>query len=1126
MALEDLLRPAPPADAATARRDNKHNKPKAKDGSRSSKLHYAWQRDLAGLLVRFLLRVHAGAPAGLATLKEVWRQLHFSQIFEASTPTLPLDHCIELLYAAAADRLLAPLPQAVVEEVVQEVETQQRREAQEEEAQQLRRESLRQQEQQQEEVQQQQQQGQQQQQRQRDEEAALDLEGLLPLSPPAAAGRQHGEGGPFQLPATGRGVAELDVALAELLEAGAGEVAGDSIAALGVAGGGPAATAALAAAAAEGLEAAGLGGGLGDAAADALLAGVAADRAAAAAVLAASGPSAAAAQRAEAAPAAAVEPRAATERAAAAAVSAHDAELEALLLGEHGPTSPSKQRAPPGAERLAPQQAHAAPVAALVAAAEAAARAAAAAAASQAGGAWPVKYLRGASAASHARKLAQQAAVAAQRHAPEQLAHEHLLQQLASHSLELQAGAVLVLHALYFAQPGLEATTLIAQAQVPQKRPSTDGGAQARPTSPRQGAATAAGTETKTKAKVKIYLSTQHQEALLALLPRLQAAGLRDAAAAARALWAARAFALGCSRKPAALPAEAAGGPERLAGMGLANLGGNAGLRLEELAAEREVRFHLASTLPGLGTAYLAPLYQEYEASREQLWALLGEGGQRPESIADLRLGALLHELVELKHIHASPISVGSRINCVMSLYKRGRLRVAAPGSRKPRGTEAPGGAAPGGAAPAGAEPGARRRVVRFSAEEAQTWQHLMAGGGRGEPPPPVRLPAPQPDVAPGAAAAEQWKPPEGSWDEDMPELEGLPSLPSGWGTSAPVAALRPRDYTPGPTDAHGGEATEATVEQRAARREPAGQRPRRRPPQRKAREQGGQAEQEQGDKAQQPAAANRRRKAPAGQAGAQARPEQQQEQAPGPAGGAVAGSGGRKRQRPAAAKAGRAGAEQGTGTRAPPAKRARAGRKEPVAAAAAGPTVPSPPAAAAEAEGPGAGSLADHLAHCAGGGPAAPAAAPAPAWQAARAAVLAAQAEAEEEDYDVEDEGEGPAGPTGDAQQQHEQRQLEQRDGGQGGRPRSEPHGAAPASPAAAAAAATPSASEAAATPAQGGGGESSIGTEEGPAAPAPEERQPEPMAMDTAALKALDALADDVLAQAEAALADSDSD
>ena len=192
-----------------------------------------------------------------------------------------------------------------------------------------------------------------------------------------------------------------------------------------------------------------------------------------------------------------------------------------------------------------------------------------------------------------------------------------LVQQLSSQSLELQAGALLALFALYFAQPDLRPTTTVGAAQVPMGLGAAGGAANRAAGSdegtgegqgegaaqqvdnagsgggsgsgggtgagaPGEGAGERGGGGSRRRGssgdgKVRIYLTAEHRAALLAVLPRLQDAGLLDAVAAVRQLWAAMAFALGSTRRPVALPADAAGGPEWLAGLTGAPPGSAAG---------------------------------------------------------------------------------------------------------------------------------------------------------------------------------------------------------------------------------------------------------------------------------------------------------------------------------------------------------------------------------------------------------------------------------------------------------------------------------------------------------------------------------------------------------------------
>ena len=96
------------------------------------------------------------------------------------------------------------------------------------------------------------------------------------------------------------------------------------------------------------------------------------------------------------------------------------------------------------------------------------------------------------------------------------------------------------------------------------------------------------------------------------------------------------------------------------------------GLKSEEASTLREVRFHLDSTLSGLGTAHLNPLCHGYGEKVKRMWAVLGQHGKNqdgkeapltttavvqkqkqqkddgdddaPEFVSDLSLGRWIHE--------------------------------------------------------------------------------------------------------------------------------------------------------------------------------------------------------------------------------------------------------------------------------------------------------------------------------------------------------------------------------------------------------------------------------------------------------------------------------------------------
>jgi len=85
-----------------------------------------------------------------------------------------------------------------------------------------------------------------------------------------------------------------------------------------------------------------------------------------------------------------------------------------------------------------------------------------------------------------------------------------------------------------------------------------------------------------------------------------------------------------------------------------------AGLGGEDAAALREVRFHLDSTLTGLGTGHLDELCMQYRQQMIQLWdGLLGRAEYETslQGVADLTLG---------RELHAFVINKGKEVNLVV----------------------------------------------------------------------------------------------------------------------------------------------------------------------------------------------------------------------------------------------------------------------------------------------------------------------------------------------------------------------------------------------------------------------------------------------------------------------------
>lgn len=144
------------------------------------------------------------------------------------------------------------------------------------------------------------------------------------------------------------------------------------------------------------------------------------------------------------------------------------------------------------------------------------------------------------------------------------------------------------------------------------------------------------------------------------------------------------------------------------------------GLGGEDAATLREVRFHLDSTLSGLGTAHLDPLCRGYGEKLGALWTVLENGdGQgsaaipAPEGIADLSLGMWLHEYAvdKNKEVHLV-LKHSSNWRAKKKRRKRGSrtetAATAAGGSAQP--STSAGGTAPTLSLPSGASTQARQR--------------------------------------------------------------------------------------------------------------------------------------------------------------------------------------------------------------------------------------------------------------------------------------------------------------------------------------------------------------------------------------------------------------------------------
>ncbi|KAI3425156.1 hypothetical protein D9Q98_008927 [Chlorella vulgaris] len=230
---------------------------------------------------------------------------------------------------------------------------------------------------------------------------------------------------------------------------------------------------------------------------------------------------------------------------------------------------------------------------------------------------------------------------------------EQELAWLKQHSLELQAAALLVLFCIHAAQPPLPFPGLRSVGEAAAAAPAPPQlGASATGSQPVEAVAHGRGGG----GSVKIYLSAEHQAAVLALVPQLPDS-CPEALQALRQLRGCGALVMGSHRRLAVLPVDAvSGGAEGLA-PGLFH-----GIHGEELSVMREVRYQLNSSLRGLGTSGLGQRCGEYQDKLAVMWGAVAaaapagrrQGGDREplESIADLRVGSMLHEFTERKHAH------------------------------------------------------------------------------------------------------------------------------------------------------------------------------------------------------------------------------------------------------------------------------------------------------------------------------------------------------------------------------------------------------------------------------------------------------------------------------------------
>lgn len=116
----------------------------------------------------------------------------------------------------------------------------------------------------------------------------------------------------------------------------------------------------------------------------------------------------------------------------------------------------------------------------------------------------------------------------------------------------------------------------------------------------------------------RIRLTPEHCQTLLELLPLLRQAACKDALQAIKRLSEANGFVLAASHSSVDYAdGSQGGGIGTLApGMGVVDL--SAGLNGAEAATCRELKFHLSSTLPGLGSSNIEKLCSKYQVSQTQ----------------------------------------------------------------------------------------------------------------------------------------------------------------------------------------------------------------------------------------------------------------------------------------------------------------------------------------------------------------------------------------------------------------------------------------------------------------------------------------------------------------------------
>ncbi|KAL6774322.1 hypothetical protein ACKKBG_A24545 [Auxenochlorella protothecoides x Auxenochlorella symbiontica] len=152
--------------------------------------------------------------------------------------------------------------------------------------------------------------------------------------------------------------------------------------------------------------------------------------------------------------------------------------------------------------------------------------------------------------------------------------------------------------------------------------------------------------------RVKIYLSVEHQAALLELASQLPAGGRPEAVVILRRLLGSCAFVPGCSGVRGKLP------PDRLPFVRRPGSQTSLppGLENEEAHTLREVKYVLSSGMRGLGAQHLVPLYDQYQTALGRVWQSKAREGAPapPQAIADLTLGRLLKEYTEAKHSEIS----------------------------------------------------------------------------------------------------------------------------------------------------------------------------------------------------------------------------------------------------------------------------------------------------------------------------------------------------------------------------------------------------------------------------------------------------------------------------------------